>query len=211
MANELPPVADGTRVLAFDELALVQRCQNGEPEAFAELVREYQDRIYNLIFRMCRRAEDAEELAQETFLKAFEKIGQFRGTSRFYTWLFRIAKNLTISHCRRRGKVKFIPLENTEDDAPDFGEARTATLAARRQPGPDAQAIRRETADRVTQALDALDEEHRVMVILRDIEDMRYEEIAEVLELPSGTVKSRLHRARVALRDALTDLGCMDE
>ena len=153
MANDTPPAANSDRTLVFDEWALVERCRNGEAAAFAELAREYQDRIYNLIFRMCHRAEDAEELAQETFLKAFEKIGQFRGTSRFYTWLFRIAKNLTISHCRRRGKVKFIPLTQPDSDDPAPGEALTAATAMRREPSPEEQAISQETADRIASAL----------------------------------------------------------
>ncbi len=193
--------------IASDELALVRRVQAGQAEAYGELVRRYQDRIYNLTFRMCNRHEDAEELAQEVFLKAFEKIHQFRGTSRFYTWLFRIAKNMTISHYRRTRRVKFFSLSGTDDNVAHAEAAeRTAELAARRNPGPEAAASRKETVRAVTDALNELDEEFRVVVVLRDIEDMNYGEIAEVLDLPAGTVKSRLHRARNMLREKLADL-----
>jgi RNA polymerase sigma-70 factor (ECF subfamily) len=198
------PRAVGTT--AFEESFLVRRCQNGQTDAFAELVRRYQDRIYNLIFRMTRQADIAEELAQETFLKAFANLGRFQGTSRFYTWLFRIAKNLTLSHLRRGGKVKFVPLARGEDDDPAPGEAQAAALSARREPGPVQRAMSNETHQRIEQALAELDEEHRVMVLLRDMEDMSYEEIGEILELPTGTVKSRLHRARCELRTRLADL-----
>ncbi|MBN1554788.1 MAG: sigma-70 family RNA polymerase sigma factor [Phycisphaerae bacterium] len=199
-------VADAVRTTAFEESFLVRRCQNGQADAFAELVRRYQDRIYNLIYRMCRRPEIAEELAQETFLKAFANIGRFQGTSRFYTWLFRIAKNLTISHLRRGGVVKFVPFARGEDDDPSPGEAQTATLAERREPNPAEKAMANETLRRIEDALLELDEEHRVMVLLRDMEDMSYEEIGDILDIPPGTVKSRLHRARCALRERLANL-----
>jgi RNA polymerase sigma-70 factor (ECF subfamily) len=185
--SEAPPEAATAEAIAFDEQALLSRCRDGQNEAFADLVRKYQDRIYNLIFRMTGVAEDAEELAQEVFLKAFENIRTFRGGSRFYTWLFRIAKNVAISHGRRK-------------------EAQTADLAAQREADPPAAAQAGETAQRVAAALSELDEEFRVVAILRDFEDMDYHDIAEVLELPVGTVKSRLHRARLMLRDKLADL-----
>lgn len=198
--------ARSDRRATVEESFLVRRCQNGQTDAFAELVMRYQDRIYNLIFRMTRQAHIAEELAQETFLKAFANLGRFEGTSRFYTWLFRIAKNLTLSYIRRGRKVKFVPFVHSEDDDPAGGDAFTATLAAKRQKSPDRQAMSNETHRRIEDALAALDEEHRVMVLLRDMEDMSYEEIGDILELPVGTVKSRLHRARGNLREKLADL-----
>jgi RNA polymerase sigma-70 factor (ECF subfamily) len=202
-------MSDETRAdndTVIEESFLVRRCQNGQTDAFAELVRRYQDRIYNLTFRMTHRADIAEELAQETFLKAFVNLGRFEGACRFYTWLFRIAKNLTLSYLRRGGKVKFVPLARSENGDPAPGEAQTATLAARREPAPDQNAMADETHQRIEEALGQLDEEHRVMVLLRDMEDMSYEDIGQILELPTGTVKSRLHRARCELRNRLADL-----
>jgi RNA polymerase sigma-70 factor (ECF subfamily) len=173
-------------------------------QAFGLLVAKYQDRIYNLILRLCGNASDAEELAQETFLKALEKIAQFRGNSLFYTWLFRIAANLAISFRRRGARVKFHSLA-----AGDDGDGQTgleARLADAREPSPQHAVASAETASAVLRALEELDEEARLVVVLRDVEDMDYSQIAEVLELPVGTVKSRLHRARCLLKEKLSDL-----
>jgi len=192
--------------LAFEDAALVQRCRKGDMQAFGLLVAKYQDRLFNMIFRMCGRRADAEELAQEAFLKALENLPNFRGQSRFYTWLFRIAANLAISHRRRGGRVAFHSLTQPDDYDGTQAEALTAAAAERRTPGPPAAAMSAETADRVTRALDELDDEFRLVVILRDIEDMDYAEAAEVLGVPVGTVKSRLHRARRMLQEKLKDL-----
>jgi RNA polymerase sigma-70 factor (ECF subfamily) len=173
-------------------------------QAFGLLVAKYQDRIYNLVLRLCGNASDAEELAQETFLKALENIAQFRGNSRFYTWLFRIAANLAISARRRGARIKFHPLAASDDGDGQIGlEAR---LADSREPSPQHAAASAETAAAVLRALEELDEEARLVVVLRDVEDMDYSQIAEVLDLPVGTVKSRLHRARCLLKEKLSDL-----
>lgn len=192
------------QTIAFEDLALVERCRKGEMQAFGLLVAKYQDRIYNLIWRMCTRQAEAEELAQEVFLKALENLNQFRGRSRFYTWLFRIAVNTVISHRRRTARIRFQPLGDGDDD-PSPAVAAVAA-AQRHNPGPDGAAMSAETSARVAEALEELDEEHRVMIVLRDMEDMDYAQIASVLDLPVGTVKSRLHRARCMLRDKLTGL-----
>jgi RNA polymerase sigma-70 factor (ECF subfamily) len=192
-------------MIAFEDAALVERCRKGELGAFGALVAKYQDRVYNLILRMVGRQADADELAQETFLKALEKIGQFRGASGFYTWLFRIAANLAISHRRRGGRIRFRPLESDADGEGGLGDAVTSQMASLRQPAPDSTAIAEETRRRVTEALEELDDEFRVVVVLRDVEDMDYAQIAQVLEVPVGTIKSRLHRGRCMLRDKLAD------
>lgn len=197
----------GGGTIAFEDASLVERCRRGDLRAFEALVAKYQDRVYNLILRMVSRAADAEELAQETFLKALENLGQFRGSSGFYTWLFRIAANLAISHRRRSQRVRFRPLEGAEGDGQ--ADALIAEMSAAKTPLPDAPSMSRELAQRVAEALEELDDEFRLVVVLRDIEDMDYSEIAEVLDAPVGTVKSRLHRARLMLKDKLADL--MDE
>lgn len=199
------PAARGT--IVFEDAALVDRSRKGDMQAFGSLVAKYQDRIYNLVLRMCGRPSDAEELAQETFLKALERISQFRGTSQFYTWLFRIAANLTISHRRRVGRVKFQSLTGSEEFEESQAAALTAAMAQRREPAPETHAMSAETNRRVMQALEELDDEFRLVVLLRDVEDMDYSEIAQVLGLPSGTVKSRLHRARCILKERLADLA----
>ena len=175
-------------------------------QAFGLLVSKYQNRIYNMILRMCSSPSDAEELAQETFLRAMENIGQFRSRSRFYTWLFRIAANLAISHRRRSKKVTFRSLTSGEEYDTGRTDGLVATLAQRRVPSPVAAAMSAEIGERIDQALDELTEEFRIVVILRDIEQIDYAEISEVLGVPIGTVKSRLHRARCLLKQSLADL-----
>jgi len=174
--------------------------------AFGSLVAKYQDRLFNMVFRMCGNRADAEELAQEAFLKALERIDQFKGFSQFYTWLFRIAANLTISHRRRSGRVKFHSLTASDDSSSSPADVLTAGLAQRRNPGPEAVAIAADTGQRITEALGELEDEFRAVVVLRDVEDMDYAQIAEVLGVPIGTVKSRLHRARSMLKDKLAGL-----
>jgi len=199
-------VSEGRKPIAFDDLTLVQRFRQGDMESFSLLVAKYQDRIYNMLLRMCGRPDDAEELAQEAFLRAMERIGQFHGRSKFYTWLFRIAANLAISQKRRGGRIKFHSLSGPEGSDSSAGDAITSPLAARRQSGPQEAAITAETHQRVMDALAELDDEFRLVVVLRDIEEMDYAQVADVMNVPLGTVKSRLHRARIMLRDRLRDL-----
>ena len=197
---------DGRKPIAFDDLTLVQRFRQGDMESFSLLVAKYQDRIYNMLLRMCGEPADAEELAQETFLRAMERIGQFQGRSKFYTWLFRIAANLAISHKRRGGRIKFHSLSGPEDGDSSAGDAITSPLAAKRQSGPQETAVAAETHQRVMDALGELDDEFRLVIVLRDIEEMDYAQVADVMNVPLGTVKSRLHRARMMVRDRLKDL-----
>ena len=197
-------VADDT--IAFEDAALVERTRKGDMQAFGSLVAKYQDRVLDTIHRMCGSREDAEELAQEAFLRGLASISQFRGHSQFYTWLFRIAVNLVMSHRRRGGRVRFRSLAAPEDFGDGQAQALTAAMASRRDPSPQAAAMSAETHLRLEAALEELDEQMRIVVVLRDIEDMNYAQIAAVLDVPPGTVKSRLHRARCALKDKLTDL-----
>ncbi|MHC4563247.1 MAG: RNA polymerase sigma factor [Planctomycetota bacterium] len=195
--------ADAPRAIALDDRELVQRTKDGDMQAFGVLVGKYQDRVFNLALRMCNRRADAEELAQEAFLRALERIGQFKGESRFYTWLFRIAANLTISHRRRSGRVRFVSMDRHDQDDPPVAETITAEVAERREPGPPAKAEAAERRDMVAEALDSLDEPFRLVLVLRDMQGMDYAEVAEVLKVPVGTVKSRLFRARCLLRQRL--------
>ena len=198
--------AAGPATIAFEDAALVDQCRKGDMQAFGVLVAKYQDRLFNMVYRMCGRRADAEELAQEAFLKALENLPRFRGQSRFYTWLFRIAANLTISHRRRSGRIAFQSLTQSDEFDGTQAEALTAAVARRRTPRPEDAAMSAETSEMVARALAELDDEFRLVVILRDIEDMDYAEIAEVLDVPVGTVKSRLHRARLVLKEKLADL-----
>ena len=202
MENTKGDASPGT--IEFQDTALIDRYRKGDVQAFGLLIAKYQDQILNLIYRLCGNLSDAEELAQEVFLKAMQKIGQFRGESKFYTWLFRIAANMAISHRRHGGKIKFRPIVTGEDSQQSGTSA--GNLADSREPAPWATVMNQELAQRIQQALDALDDEHRLIVVLRDVHDMDYEEIAQVLEVPLGTIKSRLHRSRLILKDKLQDM-----
>lgn len=183
---------------------LVSRCQKGQPAAFDELVRKYQDRVFNLCIRYLREPELAEEIAQDVFVAIYKHVGTFQGTSKFSTWLFRIVAN----HCHNKSKyLRRRKHKQTESiDRPletDDGELQRELPD---DPGrsPEELANRRLLNERIQEAISHLDEDHRVIVLLRDVEDMSYEEIGEILDLPEGTVKSRLHRARNELRTRLS-------
>ncbi len=197
--------AGAGEAVAFEDAALLKRVREGEMAAFGPLVRKYQDRVYNAILRMCGNRDDAEELCQETFVKAMENLGTFRQDSRLYTWLFRIATNLTISHRRRSSRGRFYSLEAGGGDDEQSLRAQDA-LADHRQLPPAEAAERADTHRRVLAALGELEVEFQAVVVLRDMEDMNYEQISEVLRIPVGTVKSRLYRARCVLQEKLQDL-----
>jgi RNA polymerase sigma-70 factor (ECF subfamily) len=176
---------------------LVRRAQHGEPAAFALLVTRYQDRVFRTCYRMCHNHADAADLTQITFLKALEGLKTFESRANFYTWLFRIATNAVISERRRRQRHGVLPLD--EDDA---GERGRATRSPRE---PDAADVvdRQEQSERVAAALAQVDEEFRAALVLKEIEELDYATIAEILSIPLGTVKSRIHRGRLMLRELL--------
>ena len=167
------------------------------------LIAKYQDRIYNSILKICTNRDDAAELTQDTFVKVLESIGSFRGKSSFYTWLFRVAVNLTLNHCRRRLKFSPTSLDAANDKADQDAARISQLLADSKSKDPAAAAQQKELVQLVTEMIGKLSEDHRVVLILRDIEQMSYDEIADVLEIEKGTVKSRLNRARSALRELL--------
>ena len=185
-----------------DDVALAIRVQQGDRDAFGDLVRRYQDRLFNLTFRMTSDRAVAEELAQEAFLKALEKIHQFRHDSRFYTWLFRIATNLVLSYRRRAARVGFMSLTAGNDDRRD----QSVDMPQSREDGPVKRAILSEQQQQVLAAMDTLAEDFRMVLVLRDMQGLDYMEVSEVLEVPVGTVKSRLYRARAMMREKLSGL-----
>ena len=190
--------------IVLDDAVLVERCQKGDASAMHRLIVRYQDRIYNVIHKICQNRDDAAELTQETFVKFIENIESFRGHSTFYTWLFRIAVNLTYNHCRRRVRLPMqsihAPLRPEQAEAAGRLEAYLAG-----QGGDDlVQLVQdREIGQIVLRSLACLPDDQRVVLVLRDMEGMTYAEIAEALDVELGTVKSRLSRARAALRDIL--------
>ena len=190
-----------------EDIFLVQRCRRGDSAALERLITKYHSRIYNTILRICANADDAAELTQETFVKVIENISEFEGRSGFYTWAFRIAVNLTLNYRQRGSKLTFRSLEAESDEQDEQAKgALKEILSSDDSPDPAAVTANKELCQIVLKALDKLDEAQRAVIILRDIEGMNYEQISDVLEIELGTVKSRISRARGALREILGEI-----
>jgi RNA polymerase sigma-70 factor (ECF subfamily) len=190
------------------EKALIERCRAGDLPAFDELVGVHQERVFNLCYWMLGNREDAADAAQEVFVRAYRSLGNFRGESAFGTWLHRIAVNASLDSLQRR---KRLPLPYSDLD-PQRDDADTEELTTRHaEPGeaqnshgdPAQLSAQRERLRLVREALAALPEHYRLALVLFDIEGYSYEEVAQSLQLPLGTVKSRINRARRALRERL--------
>jgi RNA polymerase sigma-70 factor (ECF subfamily) len=181
---------------------LVSQVVGGDSAAFGRIVERYQDRIYNTVYRMVGSAEDTRDLVQDVFVKAYENLAGFRGNSSLYTWLFRIAVNTSLSHRRKRKEVRLTSPMGDAGDANPGGDGWADPTSA----DPAAPLEAAETEATVQRALSQLDDEHRAIVVLRDIQHCDYREIARILGIARGTVKSRLHRARLTLREKLQPL-----
>jgi len=186
---------------AQSDLILVRRVQKGEQAAFDLLVRKYQHRVLALVGRFVRNPEEAEDVAQEAFVKAFRALGNFRGDSAFYTWLYRIAVNTAKNHLVAQGRQVAIADVETED-AEQFASAD----GLREYDTPEGLLLSKEIAQHIDAALTALPEDLRVAVTLREFEGLSYDEIAQVMECPVGTVRSRIFRAREAIAKVLAPL-----
>ncbi|HML74329.1 MAG TPA: sigma-70 family RNA polymerase sigma factor [Anaerohalosphaeraceae bacterium] len=187
--------------ISIDDAIIVKQCQRGDSDSMGRLIIKYQDRLYNAILKICGNPDDAAELTQESFVKVLENIGTFRSQSSFYTWLFRVGINLTLTFCSRRLRLGMRSLDNSPGGKE--GLKLADVLADTKQETPLADIEKREMIQRILAALEKLEDHQRVIVVLRDIEGMSYEQIADVLQLETGTVKSRLSRARLALRELL--------
>jgi RNA polymerase sigma-70 factor (ECF subfamily) len=183
---------------SLDDHTIVEACRAGQTEAFGALVLRYQERLYQTLLRLCGSSEDARDVLQDTFLRAYEKLDQFQGESSFYTWVYRIGVNLALSgHRRRRSRVSLRRVG--EPDGGGYDEAADESPEA----DPTCHLERAEREQIVESALSQLGPEHRAVVVLKDFDGRRYEEIGAILNVPVGTVRSRLHRARCELRDRL--------
>jgi RNA polymerase sigma-70 factor, ECF subfamily len=179
-----------------DDQSLIAACRAGKTEAFGILVHRYQDRIYPVVLRLTGSSHDAYDVLQDAFLRAYENLGGFHGESSFFTWVYRIAVNLALSdrRKRRRASLRFRP-ESREDKIEPSDDPRLTDPSL---------PLERAERDRLIQeALNSLGSDHRAVVVLKDLEGLRYEEIAATLGVPIGTVRSRLHRARSELRERL--------
>jgi RNA polymerase sigma-70 factor (ECF subfamily) len=172
----------------FEDLELIRRSQAGDTEAFGELVTKYRAKILAMLYGMVRDENDAWDLAQEGFLQAWRSIHRFEGRSSFYTWLYRLTVNLAIESLRRKGRREEVELD---DAIPCF------------LPSPRANYQRNEIRQHINAALAQLSPEHRAVIVLKEIEDLQYQEIAEILNLSIGTVMSRLFYGRKKLQSML--------
>ena len=195
------------------ELDLLLRAQRGDRPAYGQLVQAYQDRLYNAVLRLIGDREEARELTQEAFTRGLVKIDSFRGDAAPYTWLFRIAVNLAISRIRKvqRHRVFSLSWSGRNGNGQHCGngsEDQASSLMdrlAHNSAQPHEELERREQGEQVVAALGRLDAEYRAVLVMRDIEGFDYQQMADILGLPLGTLKSRLFRARLALRDELKD------
>jgi RNA polymerase sigma-70 factor (ECF subfamily) len=176
---------------APNDLALIHDAQQGDREAFGQLASKYQDRLYTALTHLVGCPIEAEDLVQEALLRALKKLHTFRKESSFYTWLYRIARNLMVSRRRRKTPLFCAQVEDQPGVAPQEGETPLQRLQRERE------------VQRTRQALTQLDEHHRIVLVLRELEGFDYQTIADILKIRPGTVRSRLHRARSLLRKRL--------
>lgn len=187
--------------MSNDDGSLIRRTLAGETAAYGELVSRHQDRLFNVVFRQIGHAEDARDVVQDAFISAYEALGRFNGEAQFFTWLYRIAVNAAISHKRKQGHRQRVQVGGRAvPDRPDLSDAAQ----------PDAAINRQEAIERVQRALLQVTPEYRAALVLREIDGRKYEEIAEILELPIGTVRSRIFRGRLELRANLESMTAAD-
>lgn len=185
------------------EKRLVRRLKTRAPDAFETLVGRYQSRVFNLVYRMLGNREEAEDLAQEVFITIFKRIDDFRGEASLSTWIYRIASNHCINRRKYLGRRRHYSRSSLSDVGDRIEMSGGRAGVTNRPPRPDEmlEGLQMELA--IQQAISSLDGDQRLLVVLRDIQGLTYEEIAEITELPDGTVKSRLHRARMSLKEKL--------
>ncbi len=184
---------------ADSDWTLVQRVQAGEVAAFDDLIRKYRERVYSVIYNMTSNREDAADLTQDSFIKAFQSINRFEGQASFFTWLYRIAVNSTLSHIRKAKLRSFFSFEkiNDEDKTTELIEQLTDKHGVERD------VFVRELQERLNEAMQKLSIKHRTVVTLFEIDGLSHEEIAEVVGCSVGTVRSRLHYAKQLLQSEL--------
>ena len=183
-----------------DELALVERARAGDPAAFSDLVQRYERKVYRLAKHITQNDEDAEDVLQESFMKAYTHLDSFQGDSKFYTWLVRIAVNEALMKLRKRKSDRTVSLDEPQDTGEDLMVREIAVW----EDDPEKKYSRDELADILSQAVDSLKPSFRTVFVLRDIEELSTEDTAEALGISIPAVKSRLLRARLQLREKLT-------
>lgn len=185
-----------------DDQILVTRAQAGDARAFTTLVSRYQRKAFQVAYGLLKDKEEAMDVAQEAFIKVHKYLAHFKGDSSFYTWLYRITVNLCIDRRRRRGSR---PSDHVEFDEQVQQEADSepGVLSSRLGSNPQKAALRGELLQKIEEALDQIPEKHRAILVLREVDGLSYEELAQTLEIPKGTVMSRLFHARKKMQELL--------
>lgn len=186
----------------FDESKLIQLAKTGSVAAFEQLVEAYDQKLYNMAYRMLGNREDARDMTQEAFLRAYRSLDGFREESSFSTWIFRIAKNACLDRIRKRSQVQAVSI----DEPIQTEEGQVQRELPSDLGDPEEYAEQQELSAVVHSALQELTDEYRTAVVLRDLQGLSYNEIAEVMEVSLGTVKSRIYRGRQALKEVLSGL-----
>lgn len=182
--------------MSADDQRLIADCLQGDTAAFGVLVRRHQERLYHSVYRLVENAEDAQDVVQEAFLHAYQSLDGFKGDSLFFTWLYRIAVNTAISLKRKqRAMVRIETARN--------GEALLEPSDPSAESRPGHALEQAEQGRQIRDALNRLSAEHRAVLVMKDMEGQKYETMAEILQVPIGTIRSRLHRARLELRELL--------
>lgn len=197
------PVSEASAAEAREDLALVQRCQKGDAHAFNELVTRYRQRVFGMAFHIVHNEQDAWDLAQDGFVKAWKNIDRFRGDSSFYTWLYRIVTNVAIDALRKKqiqGGQEFDETIQLSDIEP------TNSLVPKDELAPSQKLERGELREKIDGAIQKLSPDHRAVILLKEMEGLQYHEIAETVGCSIGTVMSRLFYARRKLQTLLKDV-----
>ena len=187
--------ADSANAASVDQL-LVERVQSGDVAAFDVLVRKYRERLYGIIYNLTSNREDAADLTQEAFIKAFSSINRFKGRSAFFTWLYRIGVNTALSHLKRNRFRRFFSLEHIQDEGSNAQVVEALAAKHKSEKG----ALLSELQEKLNEAMQKLSPKHRTVVVLFEIEGLSHQEIAEIVGCSVGTVRSRLHYAKQQLQ-----------
>lgn len=187
----------GEVALVDEDLALVARVQAGEMAAFDALTRKYRERIYSIVYNITSNREDASDLTQDAFVKAFTSISRFKGKSSFFTWLYRIAVNCALTHIKKNRFRRFFSFDNIDEE---MAPTEIVENLSQKDPGGDRTSQLSELQEKLNEALQKLSPKHRTVVILFEIEGLSHQEIAEIMHTSEGTVRSRLHYAKAQLQ-----------
>ena len=194
-------MSEGTKPDAADDRKLVRAAQKGDAQAFRELVVKYQRRVFQLALGMLKDPDDAMDISQETFVRVHRYLPSFKGDSSFFTWTYRIAMNLCLDAQRRKGRAERI--DATEGDEAEIEAAMDPPSAA--LAGPQRATLNNELKEKIEEALQGLSENHRSILLLREVEGLSYEDLAKVLGIRKGTVMSRLFHARLKMQKKLRE------